>query len=267
MALDDYFSNPSQDCLARLFDAINSMDLSAAPILTRHEKIVMRCSERKDVFAEKFVNPKGPNDQHNWSSSGLPPYKSQHRSTNSGESHTSFESGILIRNRDREPNTSQDRDSEQSHSHLRGRERAGTEINQSTSSLQHLGQPQSQYSPSDSSFNLGGSAVWVGDESGTETQVGTSNSSAASVGSSTVATTRGRRSTDTSSASSHLGAAVVTPPFDPQLRTNMAKDTHFYHTSIAYKEHHLPIKMPLSTFPEEVGDVRDYHPLTYESYV
>ena len=28
LALDDYLSDPSQDCLARLFDAVNSMDLS-----------------------------------------------------------------------------------------------------------------------------------------------------------------------------------------------------------------------------------------------
>ena len=55
MALDDYYNDPSQDALARLFDAVNSMDISGAPILTRQEKIVMRCSERKDVFAEKFA--------------------------------------------------------------------------------------------------------------------------------------------------------------------------------------------------------------------
>ena len=37
LALDDYFMNPSQDCLARLFDAVNAMDFSNMPVLTRFE--------------------------------------------------------------------------------------------------------------------------------------------------------------------------------------------------------------------------------------
>ncbi|KAJ7865371.1 hypothetical protein B0H14DRAFT_2440359 [Mycena olivaceomarginata] len=41
---------------------------------------------------------------------------------------------------------------------------------------------------------------------------------------------------------------------DPNLRSGMAKDTHFYHTTVVYKDHQLPIKMPLATFPEEVGE-------------
>ena len=60
MALDDYFSNPSQECLARLFDAINAMDISNAPTLTRDEKLTMRVSERKDIFIEKFTPPPPP---------------------------------------------------------------------------------------------------------------------------------------------------------------------------------------------------------------
>ncbi|KAJ7807119.1 stabilization of polarity axis-domain-containing protein [Mycena olivaceomarginata] len=39
----------------------------------------------------------------------------------------------------------------------------------------------------------------------------------------------------------------------------MAKDTHFYHTTVVYKDHPLPIKMPLAMFPEEVGE---YSPIT-----
>ena len=55
MALDDYFANPSQECLTRLFDAINAMDISHAPSLTRDEKLIMRITERKDLFMEKFT--------------------------------------------------------------------------------------------------------------------------------------------------------------------------------------------------------------------
>jgi len=102
MALDDYFSDPSQDCLARLFDAVNSMDLSGAPILTRHEKLVMRISERKDVFAEKLAHPAPRDHQQFWNGSNpslVHKAQSQHRSTNSGESYSSFEEGILVRRR------------------------------------------------------------------------------------------------------------------------------------------------------------------------
>ena len=55
LALEDYFTDPSQECLARLFDAVNAMDISAAPVLTRDEKLIMRVSDRKDVFSEKFI--------------------------------------------------------------------------------------------------------------------------------------------------------------------------------------------------------------------
>ncbi|CAE6478836.1 unnamed protein product [Rhizoctonia solani] len=68
MALDDYFVQPDVQCLARLFDAVNAMDVSRAPVLSRDEMLIMRATERKDVFAEKFfgtelladVNPKDP---------------------------------------------------------------------------------------------------------------------------------------------------------------------------------------------------------------
>ncbi|CAE6402692.1 unnamed protein product [Rhizoctonia solani] len=54
MALDDYFVQPDVQCLARLFDAVNAMDISRAPVLSRDEMLIMRATERKDVFAEKF---------------------------------------------------------------------------------------------------------------------------------------------------------------------------------------------------------------------
>ncbi|KAI0266905.1 spindle pole body interacting protein [Russula aff. rugulosa BPL654] len=192
--LDDYFSSPSQDCLARLFDAINSMDLSAAPILTQPPQHLKR--------------------------------KGNHRPMNSAGSHSSFDEGIMIRTKDGE----------------QGRDRAGSDTSTRVPSAA-------------SSFTLGGSAVWVGEE-GTLVDHGSSNGVASSYGShgSSVATKGGRRSTDASSSSSH--GPHSRPPInagtsDPRLGT---KDTHFFHTTIDYKNHQLPIKMPLFTFPQEVGD-------------
>jgi hypothetical protein len=189
MALDDYFADPSQDCLARLFDAVNSMDLSGAPVLTRHEKLLMRSSERKDIFAEKF----------------------SHLVSHQTWGHTGGRS------------TKKERES------------------------------------ADVSFSLGGSAVWVGDDTSLDV-VAKEKGEAASGGSLIGGSTSSRNRKSSSSSSSH--AQSNRPPnqqlfLDP-LRHGVVKDTHFYHTTVAYKDHQLPIKMPLSTFPEEVGDVCDH---------
>jgi hypothetical protein len=259
MALDDYFSDPSQDCLARLFDSVNSMDLSAAPILTRTEKFVMRASERKDIFADRFSPTNHIDNPIVAPSSAAHSNKPRHRPSNSIESVSSFEDGILIRPRDRDHDWDPHHQQQQQ-LRSRTRSRADSGAGSAPTSTTH-----SQQSPSDSSFTLGGSAVWVGDESGIESAAPPQptafvGSLVPSASGSTLATaTRGRRSTDTSSASSHFGPPNTGPAFDHQVRPGIAKDTHFYHTFIAYKEHVLPIKMPLSTFPEEVGDVSTLH--------
>ncbi|KAG6866777.1 hypothetical protein C0991_011436 [Blastosporella zonata] len=252
MALDDYFSDPSQDCLARLFDAVNAMDLSGAPLLTRQEKIVMRSSERKDIFAEKLASRDA---LYSWNGSnprlGAKSIM-QHRSTNSGESYSSFEEGILSRHR-QDDNRSRERELPP---------RPDTE--NATTALSSTNPD----SPSDNSFSLGGSAVWVGDESGLDLagpkDAGDSLSILSLGGNNTTGgSSRKRRSTDASSMSSlahskdiitRAQGAPVPPYFDHHSRPGLAKDTHFYHTTVAYKDHPLPIKMPLSTFPEEVGD-------------
>lgn len=248
LALDDYFKDPSQDCLARLFDAVNTMDLSGAPVLSRNEKLIMRSSERKGVFAEKFENS---NVQQTWGpGNAVPGAKLQHKSTNSNDSYSSFDEGILFRKKGREESKSRTKELQ--------RDAEGTSSGQGS---------QAQYSPSDSSFSLGGSAVWVGDESGLDLASkdrGDAESVASLMASSTlVGSSRKRRSTDASSSSSshlpkdpnhrHVGTSHA--HHDNFKRQGMVKDTQIYHTTMAYRELQLPIKMPLSTFPEEVGDV------------
>lgn len=195
----------------------------------------MRNSERKDVFIEKFTSPRASSEtpQH-------PKGKGNHRPMNSTGSHSSFDEGIMIRTKDVE----------------QGRGRAGSDTSTRVASVSSHHNGTHQHSPSEaSSFTLGGSAVWVGEE-GTLVDHASSNGVASSYGShgSSAATKGGRRSTDASSSSSH---GPHRPPMnagtsDPRLGT---KDTHFYHTTIDYKGHQLPIKMPLYTFPQEVGDV------------
>jgi hypothetical protein len=262
MALDDYFSDPSQDCLARLFDAINSMDLTVAPSLTRHEKLVMRHADRKDIFSEKFSPTQPPR------SSGLPvsessetvavvaipvlqgvsdvegvglqPGRPGHRQTNSWDSRTSVDEGIIMRAKD-------------------SRERSGTDSTVQSQSLSV--QSHKQLSPSESSFGPDASTVWVGNEPGLENAAPSSvnaNGPGPGLIRSKTVSTRGRSSTDASSSSGHgnrrddyFGGSIPTLG----SASNLVKDTHSFHTVVGYKGHHLPIKMPLSTFSEEVGDV------------
>ena len=237
MALDDYFMNPSQDCLARLFDAINSIDISKAPMLTRHEKLILRTSERKDLFIEKFEDllkpaPPDPSTKSGTSS------RIGHAGNDSVGSLNSFDEGIVLRGKDKG----------------REKERKGP-----ASSLTSL-QQHSQYSPSEASFSLDGSAVWVGDESGLD-QVGQATAVPHAPSSNGSASVYGRKSTDASSSSSQSQQLRGGEPgFVPSVAHNPAalKDTHFFPTIMFYNDHMIPIRLPLSTFPEEVGDVSTY---------
>ena len=239
-----------------MFDAVNSMDLSGAPILTRHEKMVMRSSDRKDIFSEKFAHA-STQQVVPVSSVGSKKSVLQHKSTYSNESHSSFEEGLLMKGKERYPDDSRSR----------RKEDYAASHKTDSDSLATATPTQNQHSPSDSSFSLGGSAVWVGDESELnilppKDKQTDSMSVASMVGSGTiVGSTRNRRSTDASSSSSHAKEQTFRPVNsrhaynDSTFRQGIIKDTHFYHTFAAYRDHHLPIKMPLSTFPEEVGDV------------
>jgi len=253
MALDDYFLDPSKECLSRLFDAVNSMDISGAPVLTRHEKLIMRCSERKDVFVEKFRPPE-PVPPTATAANQPPPSKFRHSRGGSDDSKLSFEEGILAR-----PRESKDKDDNSSYIIDGGAPPSTSSHGSGGQSQTQAGTPSQgstlgQYSPSDSSFSLGGSAVWVGEEGGGDHTMNGKDKEPMKIPPSI---SRQRESVDASSTSSSNahGSGTITHMTlgDP---IHGIKDTHFFPTTIAYKGHQLPIKMPLSTFPEEVGDVR-----------
>lgn len=242
MALDDYFANPSQDCLSRLFDAVNSMDISMVPVLTRHEKLIMRTSERKDVFLEKFEDylqeVNGDSGIAIQNAQATPSTVRQtHRKSASTESQGSSDGKIPWRNGVHEQESEWGREKDLGRS----------------DSLKATAQIRKQYSPSEASFSLDGSAVWVGNESGLD-QVGPGNGN----GNGNVPY-RGRSSTDASSSSSQgLHGRRDDPTVAPaaaNVGMNALKDTHFFPAMVDFNDHHLPIKIPLSTFPEEVGDV------------
>lgn len=53
--MDKYFQDPSVKCLASLYEAVNSMDVTYMPKFSAHEKAILRASENKDMFEEKFI--------------------------------------------------------------------------------------------------------------------------------------------------------------------------------------------------------------------
>ena len=270
MALDDYFSNPSKECLSRLFDAANSMDICGAPVLTRHEKLIMRYSERKDVFAEKFRPPESASSITTSITTTVnqpPSSKFGHGRDGSSDSGLGFEEGFLARSKE-----SKDKDDTSSFIIDGGAPPSTSSPGLGTQSQPRAGTPSQganpgQYSPSDSSFSLGGSAVWVGEDGGGDHTMNGKEKEPMKISPSI---SRNRTSADASStSSSNAHGSGVIPHMTPGDPLHGIKDTRFFPTTIVYKGHQLPIKIPLSTFPEEVGDVWGFlrimnllHPLT-----
>lgn len=54
LALDETFTDQSPEVLQRLYDSFNSIPKAGMPSFTRMEKILLRQTERKDLFAERF---------------------------------------------------------------------------------------------------------------------------------------------------------------------------------------------------------------------
>ncbi|KAF9114811.1 hypothetical protein BGX27_009759 [Mortierella sp. AM989] len=53
LALENYFKNPSIEVLKTLYESVNSMELSP-PELSQYERIILRSSDNRELFAEKF---------------------------------------------------------------------------------------------------------------------------------------------------------------------------------------------------------------------
>ena len=213
IALDKYYENPTEACVKDIFDTLNSLDLSMVPSLTRHEKLVMRLSDRTDVFSEKFARR----------SSRELPAEIAASTLNSTNGTASTSSSKL--------NGSYEVVGE-----------ALTRSKSATSLKQHQrsGSSTSADPPSEVSHNSSGSVVWVGDDSQHE--------SLGDAGLSVNRSADALRSRDdlltVSSDSGHFAKRRIAQ-----------RDTHFYETSVKYANIPLPIKIPVSAFAEEVGDV------------
>lgn len=60
LSLDAYFKDPGIACLSRLYTMINQMETTGLPTLSLDERLILRTTERKDMFDEKFPDVDPP---------------------------------------------------------------------------------------------------------------------------------------------------------------------------------------------------------------
>ncbi|KAH8925416.1 spindle pole body interacting protein [Atractiella rhizophila] len=223
LALESYFSNPSISVLSSLYNAINGMDVSALPQLSRDEKIVLKFSERRDLFEEKFSaqeeGPYGPavglGLVYRGNGNGADVGSSMHRS----ESSTSLTASL-----------------------------------KSTSS-----RPPFKHRPSDASFTedlVSSSTVQHINRHHSRPSVGTLSD--LSHHSSESDEQEVLRAVTGNSKAGHVNGRPITIL---QSRVNATsgtqkkpKDTHVFESKLKFGGIELPVRIPLATFDEEVGD-------------
>jgi hypothetical protein len=197
LALESYFTTPSISCLAQLYDSINAMDLSLLPWLSDDERLILRASERKELFEEKFPT-------------FSPPVSVDHSSTSEQEMSPSTGVATLY------PLSM----SENSHHH-----------------------------DPNSTEDLSLANDYSADSRSIASSTRSTNSRKDSAGSLSLDDTLTQPNRPgMSRAASSMGGSARRP-----------RDTHYYETKILFDRVNLPIRVPVATFPEEVGDVSLFH--------
>ena len=197
LALDDYFREPKIECLARLYDAVNQLDLSAAPVFSRSEKLILRATDRRDLFQERFAPvdvvelPGSATEDAKMQALRLDDPVTPGTATTSTTTATSAtDSTGIVHNRTDSSSTASQEESK------------SLKKKQSSASLRP--------------------------------GLGTRRGSSAA----TLATDR--------------------RPSQPLINQSTGKggprDTHFYDATLDYRQVPIPIRIPLSLFPEEVGE-------------
>ncbi|GAA5830718.1 hypothetical protein JCM11251_001053 [Rhodosporidiobolus azoricus] len=234
LALDSYFSSPSPTVLSSLYASLNSMDISAHPFLTLDERIVLRTSERKDLFEDKFLAAA--------EEAGV-------KRTASVASRSAKAAG-------------------------RGREGEGGDTDSlaevllpSSTSPSVIGsQQQGSFTRSPSISSLASAAPSITTANDSVEDLNSPSGGAAS--STTSLGSRSRAGTisslgDDRSLYSPLSSQMpsLPPPVPPLARPAAAasahakpKDTHWFETKVVFNGMKLPVRIPLGTFPREIGE-------------
>ncbi|GAA5824786.1 hypothetical protein JCM10212_004929 [Sporobolomyces blumeae] len=293
LALEDYFSTPSISVLAKLYSAINSIETPALPSLTLDERIVLRTSDRKDLFEEKFDAAATQNGSRQSQVTGglsRTPSAASRLDTVSSSTKESQDDAEQIRDAG-SPIWSDDDSSlaevlspvsigAGGSSFLDSRIRSTGSMSSLTSVATnskdvHHAYPGSGSSRPPSATPTTASTDDLSDPLHSRSRANTVTSSE---GGTTDASSRLQRDFLYSTAASHplptsasgsAGLGFDRTSLPPSLSgaagkgTGAAgykpKDTHWYETKVAYGGINLPIRIPLGTFPREIGEYSLIH--------
>lgn len=263
LALEDYFRNPSVAVLANLYDSLNAIDTTGLPFLTLAERQILRTTDRKDLFEEKFPVPSG-------SGTGPGPARSRadsranlhgrSSSTQSADAYSLAESSSNGHSADSSRRVPSTASSASANTRLAGS--LAVRGVQSVESLASIVDPTT-HSPSvgtsaslsrddlslSGSPNLSRATTLnsIDDDRGSHHHPQQANRPPGGNGPSS-RIPRSPSFTFSSQTSPTLLAREIGPLGRP-------KDTHLFETKVSYNGLNLPVKIPLSTFPTEIGDV------------
>ncbi|CEH17866.1 hypothetical protein CBOM_04247 [Ceraceosorus bombacis] len=235
LALDDFFAKPREEPLSKLYEAINSLDLSAMPKLSRDEKLILRASDSRDLFAERF-EPVITQEESARPSLKQKGSKASLLSAADGGQSSSI-GGRTVQQTP--PIVDVDPPDESDSSAPAVANRVFLPRRTSAASLR-------QHSPSLRRKPSASAKAALDSPADPDAAPLTSSHSRPRKGSWSAATIFSGMAGNHSSAS-----ASVTSASQGALPV---RDTHFYETSLAYQGKSVPLRIPLHTFPEEVGD-------------
>ncbi|GAA6018539.1 hypothetical protein JCM11491_006439 [Sporobolomyces phaffii] len=276
LALEDYFSTPSVSVLARLYNAINSIDTATLPFLSLDERSILRTSDRKDMFEEKFgLIAGGPGAG---GVGGTPNEVRRTQSTTSFSTKKSSTDDVEIveggRYSSNYPILADDDSSiaevlspastSTSHSNMfppasshNSRSRSSGSISSLASVSKVPSRPSSAAHTNTSMEDLTTSTSY-GSQSRSRANTITSSEGGDSYANlqrdfmySAAANHPLPTSATSTDAQMILGRRSLPPP-GPSA--GKPKDTHWYETKVGYGGINLPIRIPLGTFPSEIGD-------------
>lgn len=267
LALEDYFRIPSIAVLADLYDSLNAIDTTGLPSLTLAERQILRTTDRKDLFEEKFPIPSGSGAGAG-AGAGPARARADSRANLHGRSSSTQSAGgcslAETSSNGHSADSSRRIPSTASSASANTRSAGSLAVRgvYSVESLASIADP-TRHSPSvgtsaslsrddlslSGSPNLSRATTLnsIDDERGSHHHQQANRPPGGDGPSSKIP--RSPSFTFSNQTSPTLLAREIGP-------TGRPKDTHLFETKVSYNGLSLPVKIPLSTFPTEIGDVR-----------
>ncbi|GAA5910867.1 AFI1/MesA family protein [Sporobolomyces salmoneus] len=271
LALEDYFSTPSVSVLARLYNAINSIDTTSLPFLSLDERSILRTSDRKDMFEEKFGliagggggSVVGQHEVRRMNSNMS--FSTKKSSTDDvevvGNGRFSSNNQILADDDSSIAEVLSPASTSISNSNMFPPSSGNNSRSRSSGSISSLPSrpPSSAAAHTNTSTEDLTTSTSYGSQSRSRANTITSSEGGDTFSNlqrdfmySAAANHPLPNSTSSPDAQTMTGGRRSLPPPGPSV--GKPKDTHWYETKVAYGGLNLPIRIPLGTFPSEVGD-------------